>query len=73
MTRLLRSVFIVCCLVGVFTRCESVRPYQRIYLNDQEMKMGLRGAKGFEDNVHAYRETAVGGGSRKTSGGCGCN
>jgi len=54
-------------------RCESVRPYQRIYLNDYEMKPGQPGSRKFEEQVQAYREGASGGGSNKSSGGCGCN
>jgi hypothetical protein len=55
------------------TQCETVKPYQRVYLNDTEMRMGQAGARAFEENVHANREGAVGGDSRKVSGGCGCN
>lgn len=55
------------------TACESVRPYQRVYLNDSTMKMGQSGAKRSEENIQAYREGATGGGSKKNSGGCGCN
>lgn len=53
--------------------CESVKPYQRVYLNDYEMKLGQPGARSFEESVQVYREGASGGGSSKTSGGCGCN
>jgi len=53
--------------------CEAVKPYQRVYLNDSEMRMGQPGARAFEENVQAYREGAGGGGSKKNSGGCGCN
>jgi hypothetical protein len=60
-------------LTGLFSSCETVKPYQRVYLNDRDMKMGSLGARQYEDNVHAYREGATGGGSKKTSGGCGCN
>ena len=57
----------------MFSACESVKPYQRVYLNDRDMKMGSLGAKQYEDYVHAYREGATGGGGKKNSGGCGCN
>ena len=60
-------------LIILASACETVKPYQRVYLNDREMKMGLAGARRNEDNIQAYREGAVGGGSKKTSGGCGCN
>jgi hypothetical protein len=53
--------------------CESVRPYHRVYLNDEQMKMGRPGAHKYEQNMQAYREGATGGGSGKVSGGCGCN
>jgi TorA maturation chaperone TorD len=53
--------------------CESVRPYQRVYLNDEQMKMGRPGAHTYEQNMQSYREGASGGGSSKVSGGCGCN
>lgn len=59
-----------CCLL---VSCESVRPYQRVYLNDYEMKPGQSGSRMFEEQVQAYREGASGGGSSKSSGGCGCN
>lgn len=52
--------------------CQTVKPYQRTYLNDREMKQGKKNIEEFEDNVHVYREGAAGGGS-KAGGGCGCN
>jgi hypothetical protein len=57
----------------IITSCESVKPYQRAYLNDREMKPGMRNGQKFEEHSHAYREGSSGGGSTKTSGGCGCN
>ncbi|HEX5172245.1 MAG TPA: DUF4266 domain-containing protein [Cyclobacteriaceae bacterium] len=53
--------------------CQPVKPYQRSYLNDHEMQFGQQGAKILEENAQVYREGAMGGGSSKTSGGCGCN
>jgi len=53
--------------------CQSVKPYQRVYLNDHEMNMGQGDAEKFEENVQTYREGATGGGSGRASGGCGCN
>jgi hypothetical protein len=73
MSRLPVKLIIIILAIFTFARCESVKPYQRVYLNDSEMKMGQPGARGFEENMQAYREGAAGGGSKKTSGGCGCN
>jgi len=69
--RILITATIVTCFI--LSGCESVKPYQRVYLNDYEMKPGQLGSRRFEEQVQAYREGASGGGSSKTSGGCGCN
>ena len=69
----LRIALILCGAYLILTSCESVKPYQRVYLNDYEMKPGQSGSRAFEDQVQAYREGASGGGSSKSSGGCGCN
>jgi len=53
--------------------CVTVKPYQRMYLNDESMQLGKRGIEKFDENVHTYREGSSGGGSGKSSGGCGCN
>ena len=57
----------------ILAGCQSVKPYQRVFLNDYYMKMGKRSIEKPEQNVHTYREGASGGGRGKTSGGCGCN
>lgn len=53
--------------------CQSVKPYQRAYLNDADMQLGARPEQRFEQGVQSYREGAVGGQSGKAAGGCGCN
>jgi hypothetical protein len=69
----------VCCLKIVApllllaTACQSVKPYQRAYLNDHEMQPGQKSAAKPEQNAMSYREGATGGGGGKASGGCGCN
>lgn len=64
-------------LIPLFTlaayACESVKPYQRVYLNDHEMLPGYSKAGRMEENMQNYREGASGGAGMKTSGGCGCN
>lgn len=62
-------ILIVCSLCS----CSSVRPYQRVYLNDFEMRSGKAGSRAFEQYVFTIREGASGGGTAKSSGGCGCN
>lgn len=53
--------------------CQSVKPYQRQYLNDHEMQAGQKNIARQEQNALTYREGAAGGGGGKTGGGCGCN
>lgn len=53
--------------------CATVKPYQRVYLNDPEMQMGKRPGVTFGDYVHAIRSGSTVAGSKKASGGCGCN
>ena len=67
------SITLLIVAYSILAGCESVKPYQRVYVNDYEMKPGQPGSRGFEEQVQAYREGASGGGSSKTSGGCGCN
>ena len=52
--------------------CQAVKPYQRSYLNDSTMKMGLGKSAGIESYAQMIREGAGGGGGR-SGGGCGCN
>ena len=53
--------------------CTTVKPYQRVYLNDAAMQTGKLPIEKFDENVQTYREGASGGGTGKASGGCGCN
>lgn len=53
--------------------CESVKPYQRVYLNDHEMNTGISESARFDYEFQAYREGATGGRGSRGSGGCGCN
>ncbi|MCB0528559.1 MAG: DUF4266 domain-containing protein [Saprospiraceae bacterium] len=67
--RLLFACGMLMCLFA----CQNVKPYQRTYLNDRDMKVGTAPAVKYENNAQAYREGAAGGGSGKSGGGCGCN
>ena len=53
--------------------CETVRPYQRAYLNDQNMALKPLPEAGYEMNIEGYREGASGENGGKGGGGCGCN
>ncbi|ASZ11265.1 DUF4266 domain-containing protein [Chitinophaga pendula] len=70
---MLRHVLLLLSVALLLCSCATVRPYQRVYLNDEQMKPGKAMIEKFDDNVHTYREGASGGGTGKASGGCGCN
>lgn len=71
------SIFLITtgtlCVLLFMQSCVAVKPYQRMYLNDETMQLGKTGIEKFDENVHTYREGSSGGGSGKSSGGCGCN
>jgi hypothetical protein len=56
-----------------FTSCVAVREYEKVYLNDEEMKLSSKDLERFETNFQIYREGAAGANGGKTGGGCGCN
>ena len=70
--RLLQFIFLVI-MVLVFSSCATVKPWQHVYLNDAEMQMGGNAGVAFEDYVHSIRTGSTVAGSKKSSGGCGCN
>lgn len=53
--------------------CVSVKAYEKMYLNDKEMKLGSRTIEGYEHSIASYREGAAGANGGKVGGGCGCN
>jgi len=60
-------------LAFVFNSCVSVKPYQKMYLNDSEMELSTKKAEKFEENFLLYREGSSGANGGKSGGGCGCN
>ena len=55
------------------TSCVSVKQYDKVYLNDEEMALSARGSERFETNFQIYREGSSGANGGKSGGGCGCN
>lgn len=72
MNRLL-YIFLLLIFLGAGSACSTVKPYQRAYLNDPEMQMGGFQGVSFEDYVYAIRTGSIVAGSKKATGGCGCN
>ncbi len=61
----------LCLLCG---SCKStLKAYERIYVNDQEMQMAAKSAKAFQNYVYSIREGSSRAEGGKGNGGCGCN
>ena len=71
MNKLASIIILVLALLSA--ACSSVKPYQRSYLNDATMQPGNLDIETFEQGVFNYREGAMGSGTKKGKGGCGCN
>lgn len=68
-------IAIICSLgLVLFSSCAvELKPYERVYVNDQEMQMITRTEDGFKQYVHSIREGSVTPLGKKGNGGCGCN
>lgn len=66
---LLLFALILCFSMG----CETIKPYQKAYLNDHEMQDGPSAGARFEVYAESIREGASGQPGGKGTGGCGCN
>lgn len=58
---------------AICTSCATVKPYQKMYLNDEDMALSARKIEQYEINSQNYREGAAGANGSKAGGGCGCN
>lgn len=57
----------------IVTGCNTVKPWQKMYLNDADMELSAKKIEMFETNYETYREGASGANGGKVGGGCGCN
>ncbi len=71
--RKLIQLFMLTLLIISFASCVNVKPYQKMYLNDEDMKLTPRQLESFETSIESYREGSSGANGGKTGGGCGCN
>lgn len=69
----MRKIILVVIVVFSAFSCNSVKEYDKQYINDPEMKLSARTSERFETTFQVYREAASGANGGKTGGGCGCN
>ncbi|MGB1307725.1 MAG: DUF4266 domain-containing protein [Oceanihabitans sp.] len=61
-------------LIAIFsTSCVVVKEYEKVNINDPDMKLSTRTIDKVETRFQVYREAASGANGGKTGGGCGCN
>ncbi|MEY2923081.1 MAG: hypothetical protein RLZZ236_1220 [Bacteroidota bacterium] len=60
-------------IVLVFESCTVVKEYEKVKINDVDMKLAARTAEKYETTFQVYREAAAGANGGKSGGGCGCN
>lgn len=69
-----KLIYVVFVLFSLsFTSCVAVKNYERMYVDDADMKLKARNSTKFETAFQVYREGASGANGGKGSGGCGCN
>jgi hypothetical protein len=69
----MKKIITVVVLISTFTSCNSVKEYDKQYINDPDMKLSARTSERYETTFQVYREAASGANGGKTGGGCGCN
>jgi len=69
----MKKLILMFLLLIASSSCVAVKEYEKVYINDAEMKLGLRGVERFETNFQIYREASSGANGGKSGGGCGCN
>jgi len=69
-----KIMFVALLLIAtILQSCTSIKGYQKMYLNDDDMSMDMKKIRRLEHSFHTYREGASGGKGAKSGGGCGCN
>ncbi|MFV8343246.1 DUF4266 domain-containing protein [Flavobacterium sp. XS2P39] len=56
-----------------FQSCTAVKEYDKVAINDPDMKLSARTSERYETAFQVYREAAAGANGGKSGGGCGCN
>lgn len=69
----LKLVLLIGLAMLALSSCVAVKEYEKVYINDPNMKLSAASDQRFELNFQVYREAAAGANGGKTGGGCGCN
>ena len=69
----MKKILLLFIVIISFSSCVVVKEYEKVNINDPDMKLSDSSVDRFKTNFQVYREAASGGNGGKTGGGCGCN
>lgn len=72
MKKLIRLIILMI-FISSINACLAVKEYEKININDPDMKLASMKINRLRVNFQVYREAASGANGGKTGGGCGCN
>jgi hypothetical protein len=70
---MIQKIILVLMLALLFQSCNSVKEYEKVAINDPDMKLSAKMLERYETTFQVYREAAAGANGGKSGGGCGCN
>lgn len=70
---MVHKIALVVLILLIFQSCNSVKEYEKVAINDPDMKLSARTSERYETAFQVYREAAAGANGGKSGGGCGCN
>lgn len=70
---MIRKLVLAFFLITVLQSCNTVKEYEKVAINDPDMKLSARTSERYEMTFQVYREAAAGANGGKSGGGCGCN
>jgi hypothetical protein len=70
---MIQKIVFLFLIVTVLQSCNSVKEYEKVAMNDPDMKLSARTSERYETAFQVYREAAAGANGGKSGGGCGCN
>ena len=70
---MIKKSVLVFFLMIVLQSCNAVKEYEKVAINDADMKLSARTSERYENAFQVYREAAAGANGGKSGGGCGCN
>lgn len=71
--KLFKKMLLFGIIIGISSSCISLKPYERVFVNDPDMQVGVSAEKEFANYVFSIREGGMEAGGHKAGGGCGCN